>query len=498
MDTIQNLDLAEPTAACRRAQQGWAALPVRERLRPIRAFRHLFVEAADELCATVYRDLGRPADEVLAGDILTLADACRFLEREAAQLLRPRKVRLRSRPLWLWGLRDTVYRRPHGLVGVIGTWNYPLFLNGGQIAQALAAGNGVLWKPSELSAASAPLLHSLFLRAGVPADLLQLLPATREAGAALAEADVDHVVFTGSAATGRKLAARLGERLVSSTLELSGCDAMFVLPDADVDLAARAAWFGATVNRGQTCIAVRRAFVQRAVYPGFVEAVRKQLAGAGPVRLALESQVRQADRLAADATAHGGRVLEPPAPAPAHGDGRTCVPRVVVDATPAMAVCREDCFAPLLAVLPFDDLPGALAADAACPYGLGASIFTNDTRTAVELAGRLRTGSVAVNDTVAPAAHPATPFGGRGRSGWGVTQGPDGLLGMTVPQVVSVRGGRFRPHYDPTGGPDGPVAELLRGLLAWSHAPRLGQRWTGLWRMAAGARRMGQGRWPRE
>src|SRR5207249_2614065 len=267
------------------------------RLRPVRAFRHLLVEAADDLAAAVHGEVGRSPDEVLGGDVLPLADACRFLERAAGRLLRPRKVRLRSRPLWLFGQRDTIHRRPHGIVAVIGTWNYPLFLNGVQITQALTAGNGVLWKPSEVSAHSAPLLHSLLLRAGYPADLVQLLPATRETGAAVAEADVDHVVFTGSAATGRKLAARLGERLVSSTLELSGCDAMFVLPDADVDLAARAAWFGATTNRGQTCIAVRRAFVQRAVYPAFVEAVQKQLAAAGPMRLALEGQVRQAERL---------------------------------------------------------------------------------------------------------------------------------------------------------------------------------------------------------
>jgi aldehyde dehydrogenase (NAD+) len=105
----------------------------------------------------------------------------------------------------------------------------------------------------------------------------------------------------------------------------------------------------------------------------------------------------------------------------------------------------------------------------------------------VELAGRLRTGSVAVNDVVAPTAHPATPFGGRGLSGWGVTQGPDGLLGMTVPQVVSVRGGTFRPHYDPVGEPMG---DLTRGLLAWCHAATVGARWKGLWRMIGGARRM--------
>jgi acyl-CoA reductase-like NAD-dependent aldehyde dehydrogenase len=486
MTTASTPDLGESVAACRRAQREWADRPVRERLHVVRAFRQSLVGACDRLCDAVHRELGRPPAEVLAGDVLPLADACRFLEREAGRLLRPRKVRLRSRPLWLFGQRDTVHRRPHGVVGVIGTWNYPLFLNGVQIAQALAAGNGVLWKPSEVSTASAPLLHGLFLRAGFPADLVQMLPATREAGAALAEADVDHVVFTGSAATGRRLAARLGERLVSSTLELSGCDAMFVLPDADVDLAARAAWFGATVNRGQTCIAVRRAFVHRDAYPTFVESIRKRLAAAGPVRLALDGSVKQADRLAADAEAKGGQVLAPPSAVPADGDGRTTVPRVVVGATPAMAVCREDCFAPILAVLPFQDVDDALAQSDACAYGLGSSIFTRDTRTAVQLAGRLRTGSVAVNDVVAPAAHPATPFGGRRLSGWGVTQGPDGLLGMTVPQVVSVRGGRYRPHYDPVGGP---LADVLRGLLAWCHAPRVGERWKGLWRMLGGARR---------
>ncbi|HEY1377980.1 MAG TPA: aldehyde dehydrogenase family protein [Gemmataceae bacterium] len=496
MTATSTPDLSPHVAACRAAQQEWARRPVRERLRPVRAFRHLLAEVADELCAAVERELGRPPVEVLGGDVLPLADACRFLEREADRLLKPRRVRLRSRPLWLWGQRDTIHRRPHGVVAVIGTWNYPLFLNGVQLTQALTAGNGVLWKPSEVSTYSAPLLHSLLLRAGYPAELVHLLPATREAGAAVAEADVDHVVFTGSAATGRKLAARLGERLVSSTLELSGCDAMFVLPDADVDLAARAAWFGATVNRGQTCIAVRRAFVQRAVYPAFVESLQKQLATAGPMRLAQEGQVRQAERLVTDAAARGGRVLTPPTGQLAPGDSpgaNRVVPHVIADATPDMAVCREDCFAPLLAVLPFDEVPDALAQNEVCRYGLGSSVFTRDRRAAAEIAEHLRTGSVAVNDVVAPTAHPATPFGGRGLSGWGVTQGPDGLLGMTVPQVVSVRGGTFRPHYGPAGDPDGPLGQLLTGLLQWCHAPTAGRRWTGLWRMLRAGRKVGQG-----
>src|SRR5262249_30069935 len=145
--------------------------------------------------------------------------------------------------------------------GIIGTWNYPVLLNGVQIVQALTAGNGVLWKPSEVAPASAAALGGLFKQAGFPEGVLHVLPATREGGRALAEAEIDHVVFTGAEPTGRQLAAALGRRLVTSTLELSGCDAMFVLDDADVSMAVRAAWWGATLNRGQTCLAVRRAFV---------------------------------------------------------------------------------------------------------------------------------------------------------------------------------------------------------------------------------------------
>ena len=442
-------------ASCRRAQLAWATRPIRDRLRLVRSLRHSLVDAADELTAAIHSELGRPPHEALASDVLPFADACRFLEREAERLLKPRKVSLRSRPIWLWGQRDTIHRRPHGVVGIIGTWNYPVFLNGVQMAQALVAGNGVVWKPSEVSTASAPVLHSLFIGAGFPSDLVQLLPGAREFGPALADADVDHVVFTGSAATGQKLAAKLGERLVSSTLELSGCDAMFVLPDADVDMAAKAAWFGMTANNGQTCIAVRRAFVPREVYPAFFESLQKQVAAAAP---------------------------------PA--DARTTVPRVVMDATPSMALAREDCFAPLLAVLPVRDADDALSQVEKCAYSLGASVFTADPSRAAELAGRVRSGMLTVNDVIAPTAHPATPFGGRGRSGWGVTQGPDGLIAMTVPQVVSVRGGKFRPHYEPMGDADGPTAQMARGLLAWCHGRTMGVRWNGFWRLIAGMRRM--------
>jgi aldehyde dehydrogenase (NAD+) len=202
-----------------------------------------------------------------------------------------------------------------------------------------------------------------------------------------------------------------------------------------------------------------------------------------PVRLALKMQARQGEALVREAMAGGARLIQGQGAAPDNGAGDLAIPRAVLDARPEMAVCREASFAPLLAVLPFDTLADAERSDAGCPYGLGASIFTRSLGRAAELAARLRVGLVTVNDVIAPTAHPATPFGGRGASGWGVTQGTEGLLEMTVPQVVSVRGGSFRPHYEAPGSTRLSSAATLRGLLEWGHGATFGQRWRGLWRL---------------
>jgi acyl-CoA reductase-like NAD-dependent aldehyde dehydrogenase len=480
--------LTDVTRRCRRAQQEWAARPIRHRLQPVRALRRLLVDHCDAFCEAVQSDIGKPCAETLAGELLPLVEACRFLERRAARLLRPRRVPMRQRPIWLWGQSDRVLRRPRGLVGIIGTWNYPFLLNGIQIVQALTAGNGVLWKPSEVAPNSAAVLQRAFGEAGFPAELLHVLPTTREAGRELADADVDHVIFTGAETTGRHLAAALGRRLVTSTLELSGCDALFVLDDADVQLAARAVWWGATLNRGQTCLAVRRALVHRDRYPDFVEALRPLVTATPPQRLALAAQAQHAESLVRDAVAAGARVLvgQPGPAVPSsperNGATATCSAVAVVDVQPGMALCREASFAPLLAVLPFDDLDEALRINAQCPFGLAASVFTRRPARAVELADRLKVGTVTVNDVILPTVHPATPFGGQGAAGWGVTQGAEGLLELTVPQVVSIRSGSYRPHYEPAGSTRLTHADTLRGLLEWGHASTVGRRWRGLWR----------------
>ena len=485
---------AELTAA-RTAQAAWARLPVRDRLRPVRTLRALLVERADDVCAAVQADIARPPAEVLGTEVLSTAAALKYLEKRAAGLLAPKRVSGRDRPTWLMGCRDAVHHRPWGAVGIIGTWNYPVYLNVGQIAQALVAGNAVLWKPSENVPRTAELTSALFRDAGFPAGLLQTLPATREDGPQLAEADVDHVVFTGSDTVGRELAKRLGERLIPSTLELSGCDAMFVLADANIEMAAKAAWLGVSINRGQTCIAVRRVFVQREKVDAFVAALRP-LVRAEPMGLVTEGQRTQAERLIEDAVTRGASVLanperqrrgEPPTPSltlRVHLD-----PTFLLNVPADAAFCREACFAPVAGVIPFDTPEEAVSLARQSPFGLSASIFTADVAKAKEMAALIPSGSVIVNDVLAPTAHPATPFGGRGASGWGVTQGAEGLLAMTVPQVVTIRKGTFRPHFDDAANPDPATADIIRGLLRWTHARGIGAKLGGLWQLVRGIRK---------
>lgn len=464
--------IAEDAVTARTAQRSWAERPIRDRLRCVAAFREGLVGAIDRLTAAVQADVGRSPDEVIGSDLLPVASTCRYLVRSAARVLASRRVS--GTPMWLMGCRDVVHRRPHGVVGLIGTWNYPIYLNAIPILHALTAGNAVLWKPSELAARSSAILHELFLQAGVPSEVLRLLPATREIGPALAEADIDFLHFTGSDKVGRQIARRLGERLIPSTLELSGIDAVVVLADADLDLAARSIWYAVTLNAGQTCMATRRVYVARSVMPGLLERLAPYWQRGEPRSLVMPAQVEQAQRLVSDARDRGAKVYPEVTTPPESG----FVPTILVSEQDDIAACQEVSFAPLSTVIPFDDVNDMVDRHNRNPFGLTTAIFTKDTSAGEALAGRIRAGAVVINDVIVPTAHPGSPFGGRGASGWGVTKGDEGLIGMTVPQVVTRRGGRFRPHLDLLDHPE--KAGTTRGVFLLAHGRTLRERWQGL------------------
>jgi acyl-CoA reductase-like NAD-dependent aldehyde dehydrogenase len=245
------------------------------------------------------------------------------------------------------------------------------------------------------------------------------------------------------------------------------------MKDANLELAAKLARYGSTLNGGRTCMAVRRVFVERATFVPFVDRLRSLVVIERPE--APPTELDRRDRMLAESKAAGCETI----------DGH---PAVIVNASGLrnLAANREALFAPLLAVTPFDDGGDLESRLAESDLRLTATIVTADTAAARSLAARLPVGSVTINDAIVPTAHPATPFGGRGASGWGSTQGAEGLLEMTVPQVISERSGSFRPHAE-----TGASADVPRGYLRLVHGRGVRDRWRGLRQLVAGLRGRG-------
>ena len=279
-------------------------------------------------------------------------------------------------------------------------------------------------------------------------------------------------MLTGSAETGRKVLHMLAEELTPSTMELSGCDAVFVLPQADLKRAAKSIAFALTMNGGATCIAPRRIFVTAESKAALCDLLTEELIDAATTSLRPQI-LAQANELIAEAVASGARLLT----ARAADQGENFPPTVLVDVLPKMRVAHADVFAPLAAVIQVADMTEAVRIDASCPYHLGASVFGPEPH-ASHWAEQIQAGCVTLNDTLIPTADPRVSFGGRGHSGWGVTRGPEGLLEMTRLKVTCERRGRWMPHFDRkvAGNP-----AVLTHLLKFFHGRTLSERLRSGW-----------------
>lgn len=470
----------EAFAAARAAQPAWAATPVAARLAVIRAFRHALAEQAEEIAAAV----PRPAAETLTAQVIPLADAAVFLGRQAPRLLRPRRLGRRGRPAWLWGADAEIHREPFGVVLVLAPSNYPVFIPGTQLLQALAAGNAVVLKPGAGGRPAALALQRLLAAAGLDPRLLAVLPEDAATGPLAVALRPDFIVLTGSAATGRAVLRQAAAALIPAAAELSGSDAVFVRADADLDRVVAALRFGLRLNGGATCIAPRRVLAHAAIFGELESRLARLAAAEAPIPIPPAQAEKLAPLLLA-ATARGARVLGTRRPE----DGELLGPVIVSRAQPAMRLLQEDVFAPVLALVEVADDRAALAAAAQCPYALGASIFSRDEAAARRLAAQIHSGVVTINDLIVPTADPRVPFGGREESGYGVTRGAEGLLALTRTKVVSVRRGRWLPHLEPARENDAalfaaalratharaPWARLHAGLAALRHAARRGK-----------------------
>jgi acyl-CoA reductase-like NAD-dependent aldehyde dehydrogenase len=476
------------------AQRAWEATPLRARIAVIARLRKRMALRARELAETVPTNLPgalhRTVADTLGSEIVPLIAACRFLEQETGRILGTRRLGRRRRPLWLTGVQSEVERAALGVVLLVCAGNYPLLLAGVQTIQALVAGNAVLWKPAEGTAAAADALRALLVGSGLNPELLTVLDPEVESVSEAIAAGVDHVVLTGSAQTGKAVLRQLAETLTPATMELSGCDAVFVLPGAELEHMVRAIGFGLRFNGSFTCMAPRRVFLvglsegEAGQIEARLAAMARELAPV-PLPGKTEELLRG---LIADARALGAEIA-----LDGMGDcgvAQAAGATLIYRATPAMRAMREDIFAPVLSLMRTADLGEAMAADSACAYGLTAAIFGPE-REARRLAGRLRVGNVLINDIVVPTVDPRIAFGGRGRSGFGVTRGAEGLLAMTTPRTVQVQHGRIPFAYAATG--EGHV-ELFAGLARALYSAGLGNRWDGLKRLVKAGRRIARGR----
>ncbi len=332
------------------------------------------------------------------GEVLPLCDAIRFLERESPRALRPRHWNARRRPLWLSGLKLRIDREPWGLVLIIAPGNYPLLLPGTQAAHALAAGNAVLLKPAPGHAALASLLRDLALSAGLDPDLFVLLPEETKSVAEAVAIGVDQLLLTGSAQTGARVLEMLAPHGVPSVMELSGCDSVFLLAGADLDLLTTALAFGLRFNGGASCVAPRRLFVPHPLLAEVERRLREAALHLGPFAVPAETD-RRSRAWMAEAIEGGARVV-----LDCESQGTTWKrPLILSDVRPTMRIVREDVFAPLLSLIPVADEREALTADGMCAYALGATVF-GPRRQAEAFAKQVGAGAVIVNDVLAP--HP--------------------------------------------------------------------------------------------
>ncbi|HVM45001.1 MAG TPA: aldehyde dehydrogenase family protein, partial [Candidatus Thermoplasmatota archaeon] len=359
----------------------------------------------------------------------------------------PRSRRLRlSNPLFL-GRVSHLERAPLGVVGIISPWNYPLAIACGNVAFALLAGNAVVLKPASFTPLTALRMRELMTRAGIPEDVCIVAPGSgREAGEALVEADIDHLVFTGSVPVGRQVDQRLAGRGVRSTMELGGSDPAIVLPDAPEHAARGIVWARFT-NAGQTCAAVKRVYVHRSIHDAFVAEVVKRVSAlrlGDPMDPLTEvgaltdpRSVGEMEGLVADARKRGGRVLCGGRARPDVG-AQVFEPTVVVDLPPDARLLTEECFGPILPIVPFEDVEDAIRMANASRFGLTASVWTKDARRGEHVARRLEAGTVSINDHAYTFAATETPWGGVKDSGHGRTHGEAGLLEMTRPRHVNI------------------------------------------------------------
>jgi acyl-CoA reductase-like NAD-dependent aldehyde dehydrogenase len=457
-------------------------------------FHDVLYRRRHEVAEIVTRESGKPLTDALAVDVFVSLDAAAWTAAATPRFLRSSWRGVNG--LLFWRKRVRFERKPLGVIGIIAPWNYPFFLPTACVLPAIATGNAVVLKPSEFTPGSAGILADLFREAGLPEGVLGIVQGDGSAGAALVRAGVDKVIFTGSVATGRKIAVACAEQLIPCSLELGGSDAAIVLADADVRHAADGIAWTRFANAGQTCVAPKRVYVEAAAHDAFVAAMATAVSaltvGAG-IDAATEvgpmihaSAAAQLSGQRDDAIARGAQVAAR-APLPDGGQVARAIgspttyfaPTVLTGVTDDMRVMREETFGPLLPVVRVADAEEAIRRANASEFGLSASVWTRDRARGLSVAKRLQAGTVLINDATSVVGMADVPYGGVKSSGLGRLHGEAGLAACV--QETSIVDDRFATWHQPWWFRYGARHRaLLEDYGRVAHGATLGERLRGL------------------
>jgi acyl-CoA reductase-like NAD-dependent aldehyde dehydrogenase len=438
-------DLPAIIERARRVQNEWSARSLAHRCAALVRLHHAIYSRREDIATVISLETGKPRVEAILAEVLLALDTTDFLARQAPAWLRLERVphhnlALRAKSGW------TEFH-PHGVVAIISPWNYPFAIPIAQIVPALVAGNAILLKPSELTPGTGVLVGELIEQAKFPSDLVQVLQGGGELGAAVIDASPDKVFFTGSVATGRRIAESCGRKLISSVLELGGKDAMIVLADANLETASSAAVWGGFTNCGQACLSVERIYVEQPAADRFIQLCVEKT---GELRVGPPSdpdveigpmirlrQLEKVEQQLRDAVGRGAEVLNGGIRRPDLGPN-FFQPTVVTRVNHSMQLMCDETFGPVIAIQTVASADEAIALANDSPFGLSASVWTADSRRGAEIASRIRAGSVMVNDVASYYGICEAPHGGPGASGWGCTHSRLGLLEMVQVKYIDV------------------------------------------------------------
>ncbi len=454
----------------RAAQPGWNALGFEGRARVLQRAQKWVVDNRDRIIETIVAETGKTYEDALIAEVNYAAAAFGFWAKNAPKFLADERVKTSSP--FVMGRKLVVRYQPLGLIGVIGPWNYPLTNSFGDCIPALAAGNAVILKPSEVTPLTSLLMEEALRECGLPDNVYQVATGRGDTAQALID-EVDMVMFTGSTATGKKVMARAAETLTPVSLELGGKDPMIVLSDADLERAANAAVYYSMQNGGQTCISVERVYVEEPVYDQFVAKVTEKAralrqgapTGFGSVDVGAVTSPPQFDIIedhVRDAEQKGAKIL-----VGGHGrreGGMFYEPTVMVDVDHSMKAMTEETFGPTLPIMKVRDVEEAIRLANESPYGLSGSVWTKDVARGEAVARRIQSGAVDVNDAMLNYSALELPMGGWKASGLGTRHGAGGIRKYCAQQAILVT--RFAPKKDIHMFPYKPMqSKIIGGLL---------------------------------